>query len=300
MDMYHVQADEFIKHCIQQRHQGNSNDTNTIESDIPDLLEEDQESDQGYRYGNKVNRIIQEHSITSEYSEPYQDNNIAYTSDEDTISEIYYINFSDHSKSTSLLHASSSLYDSKSEQNTVGPLSSSVNSISQQIEDEYQSISSGLSEESYQQDAEEEENIPKTFLALKGISIANFNMGCNFQVFVTLQIKVKYEIYILAIQEHTPWNKELYQFEIDHIQRICEKYGYFAVISKMQILIFDKQLSPCYQETKTYLHGRLLCSTFNIAANTMVNFVVIYGYPHSPKNRNNPALKKVACESHYP
>jgi len=76
-------------------------------------------------------------------------------------------------------------------------------------------------------------------------------MGCNFQIFVTLQLMVKYEIYILAIQEHTPWNKELSQFEIDHIQRICEKYGYFALISKMQILIFDKQLPPCYQETKT-------------------------------------------------
>jgi hypothetical protein len=46
--------------------------------------------------------------------------------------------------------------------------------------------------------------IPKTFLQLKGISVANYNMGCNFNIAAALRVMITYEISILAIQEHTP------------------------------------------------------------------------------------------------
>jgi len=44
--------------------------------------------------------------------------------------------------------------------------------------------------------------ISKTFLQLKGITVANYNMGCNFNVAAAIRIMTKYEISILAIQEH--------------------------------------------------------------------------------------------------
>jgi hypothetical protein len=66
------------------------------------------------------------------------------------------------------------------------------------------------------------DDIPNTFLALKGISIANFNMGCNFHIAAALKLIADYDISILAIQEHTPWNKELSHIEITCIERSCE------------------------------------------------------------------------------
>jgi len=200
--------------------------------------------------------------------------------------------FLDHNSHSSSSYASSSTYESREESGTNETLIDSISSISHQMEDDQRSVNSDLSEESYQgMEAEDEDNLPKSFLALKGISVANFNMGCNFQVTAALQLTVRYEIYILTIQEHTPWNKELSQIEITHVHKICEKYGYFAIITKMQILIFDKQLSPCYQETKIHLQGRMLCSTLVIAKDTLVDFVAaMYGYPLSPKNQNNPEI----------
>jgi hypothetical protein len=132
------------------------------------------------------------------------------------------------------------------------------------------------------------DNLPKKFLELKGISIANFNMGCNFHIGATIKIMLQYELYFLAIQEHTPWNKELSQMEIKHIQRMCDNYGFFSIVTKLQILIIDKQLMPSYHNTKAYLDGRILCSTFEISRDKCVDFVTVYGHPHSPKNRNNP------------
>jgi len=51
--------------------------------------------------------------------------------------------------------------------------------------------------------------LPKSFLQLKGITVGNFNMGCNFRIDNAIIIMIHYKLDILAIQEHTPWNREL-------------------------------------------------------------------------------------------
>jgi len=133
------------------------------------------------------------------------------------------------------------------------------------------------------------DNLPKTFLELSGISVANFNTGCNFQIDAAITLMIHYDLHILTIQEHTPWNKELTHIDISYIDKQCEKWGFFVTTSKTQIVIIDKRLSPCHKDTKTYLEGRICCSKFELSANKYVEFVTTYGYPHSPKNRNIPA-----------
>ena len=54
----------------------------------------------------------------------------------------------------------------------------------------------------------------KSFLQLKGVCIANYYMGCNFNIAATLQLMIQYELSVLAIQEHTPWNRELSLMEM--------------------------------------------------------------------------------------
>jgi len=81
---------------------------------------------------------------------------------------------------------------------------------------------------------DQSETIPKTFLQLKGITVANYNMGCNFGVSAAIGIMIRNNINILAIQEHTPWTRQLMESEINHIQRTCEKWEYFATVSKVQ------------------------------------------------------------------
>jgi hypothetical protein len=51
--------------------------------------------------------------------------------------------------------------------------------------------------------------LPKSFMQLQGISVGNFNMACNFNILAALHIMTRYKLHILAIQEHTPWNREL-------------------------------------------------------------------------------------------
>jgi len=131
------------------------------------------------------------------------------------------------------------------------------------------------------------DDIPNTFLALKGISIANFNMGCNFHIAAAFKLIADYDISILAIQEHTPWNKELSHIEITCIERSCENYGFFMIVSKMQILIIDKQLKACFLEAKQFMEGRIICHRFEIAPKKYVEFISAYGFPHSPSNRNS-------------
>jgi hypothetical protein len=86
------------------------------------------------------------------------------------------------------------------------------------------------------------DKLPKSFLQLKGIILGNFIMGCNFHVSEAIWIMIQYNVSILAIQEHTAWNMELQHFELASIERHCNKWGYFAVISKLQLIIIDKQL----------------------------------------------------------
>jgi hypothetical protein len=70
------------------------------------------------------------------------------------------------------------------------------------------------------------DTIPKTFLQLKGISVANYNMGCNLCIAATIRLMIQYDLNILAIQEHTPWNRDLSQTEINSIERTCNKWGF--------------------------------------------------------------------------
>jgi hypothetical protein len=47
--------------------------------------------------------------------------------------------------------------------------------------------------------------------------VGNFNMGCNFHIAAAIRIVIQYNIYILAIQEHTPWSRELTEGKIKSI-----------------------------------------------------------------------------------
>ena len=123
--------------------------------------------------------------------------------------------------------------------------------------------------------------LPKSFLQLKGITVGNFNMGCNFQIDTAITIMIQYTLDILAIQEHTPWNRELSEGEITSIERHCNKWGFFVKISKLQILIIDKQLTACHQDTTIHENSRLLHCHFEIFQNHYVSFFPMYGIPHA-------------------
>jgi hypothetical protein len=124
------------------------------------------------------------------------------------------------------------------------------------------------------------DNLPKSFLQLKGISVGNFNMGCHFHISAAIRLLVQYNLQILVIQEHTSWNKELLEAERKSITKHCEKFGYFVTITKLQIVIFDKQLLACHRETTAFEEGRIICSRFQISKTQYVSFIPVYGIPH--------------------
>jgi hypothetical protein len=128
------------------------------------------------------------------------------------------------------------------------------------------------------------DNIPKTFLQLKGISIANYNMGCNFDIAMAIRIMIQYDLTILAIQEHTPWNKDLTPMEISSFEWTCHTWGFSITISKLQILIIDNQVQACHREIEIYEDGRIIKSRFEISSRTYANFVAVYGIPHYSDN----------------
>jgi hypothetical protein len=97
---------------------------------------------------------------------------------------------------------------------------------------------------------------------------------------------MQYELSVLAIQEHTPWSRELSDAEINGIQRYCNYWGFGVIISKVQILITDKQLTACIRESKIHEEGRIIHTKMEISQDKFVNFISTYGYPHSPNNRN--------------
>jgi len=109
-------------------------------------------------------------------------------------------------------------------------------------------------------------------------------MGCNFNIAASIQLMIQYEIAILAIQEHTPWNRKLLDMEIMSIEQTCHRWGFLVKISELQILIIDKQLASCYRDTVEYENGRALHTWFEISLNCFVNFISAYGIPHSPDN----------------
>jgi hypothetical protein len=129
--------------------------------------------------------------------------------------------------------------------------------------------------------------LPISFLQLQGISVGNLNMACNFHVYAALQIMIQYNLHILAIQEHTSWNRELTDGEVKSIHRHCDKWGYFATISKLQILIIDKQLLACHQNTTIIEDGHILKCHLEISMQNFATLVSAYGIPH-PGGKKTP------------
>jgi hypothetical protein len=132
------------------------------------------------------------------------------------------------------------------------------------------------------------DDIPKSFLQLKGIMVGNYNMGCNFHILAALRIMIQHNLGILAIQEHTAWNRSLTEHEITSIEKHCDKWGYFVTISKLQIVITDKPLLACHCETTVEKEGRIIVSRFQVSTKHFVNFISMYGIPHSGKGRLHP------------
>jgi hypothetical protein len=91
---------------------------------------------------------------------------------------------------------------------------------------------------------------------------------------------IHYKLDILAIQEHMPWNRELFASEITSIERHCDHWGYIVKISRLQILRIDKQLTACHRGTAMFEDGRVVNSRFEISENEFVTFVPVYGVSH--------------------
>jgi len=129
------------------------------------------------------------------------------------------VDYQDAIKDTNTEEAHS--YASMKEQDKSTCLSSMISDASKSISTDEQSstfsskmsITTNDSQSSFIGDS-----LPKSFLQLRGISVANFNMGCNFDIAANIRIMIQYEIAILAIQEHTPWSRELLDLEKVSIQ----------------------------------------------------------------------------------
>ena len=102
---------------------------------------------------------------------------------------------------------------------------------------------------------------------MKGISVGNFNMGCNFWIDNAITIMIQYKLHILAIQEHTPWNRQLSIGEVNSIKRHCDSWGYIVTITPLQIVMIDKQLVACHRETRFFEEGRIIKSRFDACQN---------------------------------
>lgn len=113
-------------------------------------------------------------------------------------------------------------------------------------------------------------------------------MGCNFAIYKPIEIMIQYDLSILAIQEHTAWNKDLSNIQIASIKRHFDGWGYSATISKLQIVFFDKRLQACYRDSKTHIDGRLIESRFVISDRQHVTFLPVYSISHFFRNAHKP------------
>jgi hypothetical protein len=138
----------------------------------------------------------------------------------------------------------------------------------------------------------------KTFLQLKGISVANYNMGCNFSITAAMRLMVQYDLHILAIQEHTPWNRTLSDPELNCIQHTCDKWGFLVTISKLQITIIDKQMAACFWGANTNEDGQIMQSRLEFSHHQFVNFIALYGIPHSANTPKCPNPTENDEDSH--
>jgi hypothetical protein len=129
--------------------------------------------------------------------------------------------------------------------------------------------------------------IPKSFLQLRGISVANYNMGCHFNIGTAIRLMMQNDLFILAIQEHTPWSRKLSDAEIKLIHRTCDKYQFCAIISKVQMILIDKQIATSIRDTNIYEEGGMIQIRMEILHGKYANFCAMYGYPHSSNNRRD-------------
>ena len=86
------------------------------------------------------------------------------------------------------------------------------------------SLQSNISDYTGRTGPDTSEDTEKSFLQLKGISIANYNMGCNFDLSMAIKLMLRYDIYIFAIQEHTSWNRDLTEGEKTSFRKTCDRY----------------------------------------------------------------------------
>jgi len=159
-------------------------------------------------------------------------------------------------------------------------------SCNQNFKDDSSALTKASTSSSHPKNIDEDEISPKTFLQLKGIVVANFNMGCNFNIASTLRILLQHELAILAVQEHTPWANVLHEAEVNSIHKTFDKYEDQVIFSKMELLFIDRQLATRLRETNVHLEGCLIATKFEISPGICANFISVYGYPHSPGNRS--------------
>jgi hypothetical protein len=191
---------------------------------------------------------------------------------------------SDQSTSTSMM--SSTIW----ENDTNGTLASnedlslfSQGNIDNEEEDEVTQSSTATPD--LAEEEESEDMIPKSFLQLRGISVANYNMGCHFNIGTAIRLMMQNDLFIIAIQVHTPWSRQLSDAEIKSIHRTCDKYQFCATISKVQIILIDKQIPTSTRDTSIHEERRMIQIRLEISHGKYANFHAKYGYPDSPNNR---------------
>jgi len=90
----------------------------------------------------------------------------------------------------------------------------------------------------------------------------------------------RYKLHILAIQKYTPWNRELSDGEVKSIHKHCESLGYFATVTKLQILITDKQMWASHRDSRHLEDGRIIHSRYEVSSSQHASFISLYGVPH--------------------
>ncbi len=266
MDMFEVPAKEFIDFCIYQEDQKDKREIESECSVEPNLLDEDYEIKQTYH----LEYDDQDDNTTLSSVDYYQSSISSYLTNSQDMDTDMDTEYSDEASEITGYERSFEESQTDFEENI--------------------SIQSNDSNGASQSSIDTVIDLKKSFLQLRGISVANYNMGCNFNIGTALKLMMRYELYILAIQEHTAWNRELSEAEKISFRKNCAEWGFLIYFSKLQIIILHKQLISCIRHNTTHEDGRIFQLTLEITTNQIVNFISVYGYPHSPRNRSKQHL----------
>jgi len=60
----------------------------------------------------------------------------------------------------------------------------------------------------------------------------------------------------------------------------CESLGYFATVTKLQILITDKQMWASHRDSRHLEDGRIIHSRYEVSSSQHASFISLYGVPH--------------------